>query len=166
MSEIESLRRGAAVHEAGHVIVARVLGLEVHQVCIGEDGNGESCIECSRHLPIPDRIAVAEAGMAAVQLLSAPTTPQAGFADAVEVGNLLDVYPDDQHEQLTCEGREHAREILASRLSQIPRFHQITLPATPPHLYESHITTTHQASRNITSAVPFQARSEIGAMRN
>ncbi len=120
-SEIESLRRGAAVHEAGHAIVAWALGLKVRRLCIGEDCNGASCIECSAHLPILDRIAVAEAGMAAVELLSAPTSPQAGFSDAVKIGNLLDGYPEEQCKRLICEGRERAKEILACRLTVLAK---------------------------------------------
>ena len=118
LNESESLRYGAAVHEAGHVIVAWVLGLKVEQMRIAEDGSGAASIDCSAHLPILDRIAVAEAGMAAVELLSAPEPPpQAGFSDAVKIRNLLDGYPDDQCKQLTREGCERAREILVDRLS-------------------------------------------------
>jgi ATP-dependent Zn protease len=117
LSEIESLRRGASVHEAGHAIVAWALGLEVLELRIDEDGNGASCIECDAHLTIVDQIAVAEAGMAAVELLSAPTLPQAGFSDAVKIRNLLDDYSEDQCEHLTYSGRERAREILTRNLT-------------------------------------------------
>jgi hypothetical protein len=55
LSEIE-LRRAAAVHEAGHAVVAWTLGLKVPQLRIGEDGKGASCIECGAHLPILNRI--------------------------------------------------------------------------------------------------------------
>ncbi len=123
LSEIESLRRGAAVHEAGHAIVAWTLGLKVRQVRIGDDGSGASCIECSAHLPITDRIAVAEAGMAAVEILNAPEPlPQAGLSDAVEIGNLLDGYPDRERERLICEGRQRAGEILVSRKAVLVAF--------------------------------------------
>jgi hypothetical protein len=117
LSEIESLRRGAAVHEAGHAIVAWTLGLKVSRLRIGDDGTGASCIECSAHLPILHQIAVAEAGMAAVELAGPPPSPQAGLADAVKIGNLLYGYPEDQHAQLICDGRECAREILVGRLT-------------------------------------------------
>jgi ATP-dependent Zn protease len=66
-------RRAAAVHEAGHAVVAWAVGLKVQQLCIGEDGKGASCIECSAHLPVLDQIAIAAAGMEAVELLNAPT---------------------------------------------------------------------------------------------
>jgi ATP-dependent Zn protease len=119
LNERESLRYGAAVHEAGHAIVAWAVDLKVCRLrIIGDDGQGASCIECSDHLPILHRIAVAEAGMAAVELLSAPEPlPQAGFSDAVKIRNLLDGYPDDQCKQLIREGCERAREILVDRLS-------------------------------------------------
>jgi hypothetical protein len=117
LSEIE-LRRGAAVHEAGHAVVAWTLGLKVPQLRIGEDGKGASCIECSAHLPILDQIAVAAAGMEAVELLRAPTWELAGLTDAAKIDDLLDNYP-DQREHLTSRGHEWAREILASRLTAL-----------------------------------------------
>lgn len=118
LSEIEPLRRGAAIHEAGHAVVAWTLRLKVRQLRIGDDGSGASCIECSVHLPILEQIAVAEAGMAAVELLQGPPpSPQAGFADAVKIGNCLDSYPDDERAQLICDGRECARKILVNRLA-------------------------------------------------
>src|SRR5665647_3464402 len=110
-SEIE-LRRGAAVHEAGHAIVAWTLGLKVPQLRIGEDGKGASCIEYSAHLPILDPIAIAAAGMEAVELLHAPTWDLAGVTDAAKIDDLLDACP-DQREHLTCRGHERAREVLA-----------------------------------------------------
>lgn len=115
LSEFKSLRRGAAVHEAGHAVVASALGLKVRRLQIRKDGSGASCIERSAHLPILDQVAVAEAGMAAVELLKAPTSPQAGLADAAEIMDILDGYPNDQFEHLTAKGRERARKILADR---------------------------------------------------
>jgi hypothetical protein len=117
-SEIGSLRHGAAVHEAGHAIVTRALGLEVRQLRIGDDDSGASCIQSSAHLPILHQIAIAEAGMVAVELLLGPApSPWSGMADAVKIKNLLDGYPEDQHEQLTCDGRECARKTLVDRLT-------------------------------------------------
>jgi hypothetical protein len=114
-SEIE-LRRGAAVHEAGHAIVAWTLGLKVPQLRIGEDGKGASCIEYSTHLPILDQIAIAAAGMEAGKLLRAPTWELAAISDYVKINELLDDYP-DQREHLICQGHERAREILVDRLT-------------------------------------------------
>jgi hypothetical protein len=120
LREIESLRREAAVHEAGHAIVAWTLGLKVRQLRIGDDGSGASCIECSAHIPILHQIAVAEAGMAAVELLRGGSPrSEAGLADAVKIGNLLDGYPTDQHEQLICDGHKCAKEILVGRLTAL-----------------------------------------------
>ena len=42
----------AAVHEAGHAIVAWVLGLKVEELRIGENGKGASLIEHDTHLQI------------------------------------------------------------------------------------------------------------------
>jgi hypothetical protein len=41
LSEIESLRRAAAVHEAGHAIVAWALGLKVRELRIGDAHGGD-----------------------------------------------------------------------------------------------------------------------------
>jgi len=90
-SEIE-LRCGAAVHEAGHAIVAWTLGLQVPQLGIGEDGKGASCIEYSAHLPILDQIAIAAAGLEASELLRAPTWELAGISDDAKNDELLDDY--------------------------------------------------------------------------
>jgi Peptidase M50B-like len=61
----------SAVHEAGHAIVAWALRLKVQELRIGEHGKGASVIEHDAHLPIVQRIAVAAAGMEAVDLLNA-----------------------------------------------------------------------------------------------
>ena len=43
--------RDAAYHEAGHVVVARFLGLEIREVEIEEDGSGRADISPGEHLP-------------------------------------------------------------------------------------------------------------------
>jgi hypothetical protein len=85
-SEYQALLRGTAAHEAGHAIVAWMIGLEVETLGVtDEDGSGRSRIECAAHLPTIQRIAVAAAGMEAVELLQAPTLPQAGMSDALKI---------------------------------------------------------------------------------
>jgi hypothetical protein len=52
--------RGAAFHEAGHVIVARELGLPVGEIAVGIDGDhakGRTDISSAHHLPVIDQIA-------------------------------------------------------------------------------------------------------------
>ena len=57
--------RGAAFHEAGHVVVARALGLTVGTIEIGEDGSGKAEISSAEHLPLVDQIALCVAGISA-----------------------------------------------------------------------------------------------------
>jgi hypothetical protein len=61
------------------------------------------------------QIAVAEAGMVAAELLSAPTWPQAGMTDALKVMGLLEHSPDTTCESV--EGRRCASQILGSRVA-------------------------------------------------
>ncbi|MFY9894823.1 MAG: hypothetical protein WAK63_11920, partial [Xanthobacteraceae bacterium] len=69
-SDSESLRRSAAIHEAGHAVVAWALDeLEVQELRIGSDGKGSSVIQCAAHLPMIERVAIAAAGTQAGELL-------------------------------------------------------------------------------------------------
>jgi len=54
--------RDAAHHEAGHVVVARFLGLTIRKIEIEEDGSGRADISSGDHLPLVDQIAVCVAG--------------------------------------------------------------------------------------------------------
>ena len=57
--------RDAAYHEAGHVVVARFLGLTIREVEIEEDGSGRANISPAEHLPLVDQIALCVAGIEA-----------------------------------------------------------------------------------------------------
>jgi hypothetical protein len=111
-----SERHAAAVHEAGHVIVARLLGLRVGSVRLGEEGKGGTEIECSAHLSAAGRIAVAEAGAIAVELLGASVWDTAAMSDAAKIIDLLEAFPELEREALRHEGHELARSLLAARL--------------------------------------------------
>ncbi len=110
-----SLRYGAAVHEAGHVVVAWTLGLKTRKmaVCVGGDesaGNAE--IEDGSHLPVIDQIAICSAGIDAQRLLGAATNEIAGFADMVKIGNIVDGYAEDEGEAIRFAGYRRSRELL------------------------------------------------------
>ena len=64
----DDLLRGAAFHEAGHVVVAMNLGLAVGEVEISDDGSGRSQIAPPDHLPLVDQIALCVAGIEALCL--------------------------------------------------------------------------------------------------
>jgi hypothetical protein len=72
----EEDRRGAAIHEAGHAIVAFALGLAVEEIAIGisgDDSAGQSTIQESGHLPLTDQIALCLAGIEAQELFNSHT---------------------------------------------------------------------------------------------
>ena len=64
-------RYGAAVPEAGHVVVAWALGLKTRRmaVCIdGDEAAGAAEIEDGAHLPLVDQVAICSAGAEAQDL--------------------------------------------------------------------------------------------------
>jgi hypothetical protein len=119
MELTHQLRRAAAVHEAGHAIVAWVLGLKVARLWIKDTGRGGSDIECNRDRPVKEQLALAEAGMTANDLLPGMTYPEAGLSDVRKIENLLDGCTDTEaeREQLRSQGCELAREILRKRVT-------------------------------------------------
>ena len=62
--------RDAAHHEAGHVVVARFLGLTIRKIEIEEDGSGRADISSGDHLPLVDQIAVCVAGIEAQESIA------------------------------------------------------------------------------------------------
>jgi hypothetical protein len=89
-------RRGAAYHEAGHIVVASALGLRVGAAVIGVDGDdakGEADIDCDRSLPLVDRIAVCAAGREAQHVFGAPTHRLAGAMDEAKIIKLTEHPP-------------------------------------------------------------------------
>ena len=79
----------AAFHEAGHVVVARFLGLTVREVEIGEDGSGRANISSSERLPLVDQIAVCVAGIEAQEFFNCPVHEHAALGDYLKVRELM-----------------------------------------------------------------------------
>jgi ATP-dependent Zn protease len=109
-------RRGAAVHEAGHAIVAFALGLEVAEIAIsvrGDDSAGESKIQECGHLPLVDQIALCLAGIEAQELLQADTHDHAAISD---YGKIIELIGDDmsetESERLHAAAGTRARSLL------------------------------------------------------
>jgi hypothetical protein len=141
MSDDDNMHWAAAVHEAGHVVVAWALGLQVQAISVTDSGEGRSEIECTARCPLCQQIAIAEAGIMAAQLLSTPTWPRAGMADASKVLELL-----ERHAVPPCkgiEGRNYARHVLSSRL---------------PLLRDLAITLDHLGSLNVADLESFAGR--------
>jgi hypothetical protein len=108
-------RYGAAVHEAGHVVVAWALGLKTRKMVAGiggDDAAGEAQIEEGPHLSLVDQIAICSAGADAQRLLDALTNGIAAFGDMVRIRNLVDNLADDEGEALRNAGYRRSRELL------------------------------------------------------
>jgi hypothetical protein len=119
--QTESDLFAAAAHEAGHAIVARMLGLRVAFLEIAADGSGKSSIEPAHHLEIADQIAVYTAGSQAVKLLGFEQRRQAAYDDHVTVYELLNAYPEAEHDHLRSEGYRRASQILRDRRGALDR---------------------------------------------
>src|SRR5262249_49022499 len=107
--------RGAAFHEAGHVVVARFLGLPIGEIEIGmngDDASGEAVIGCADQLSFIDQIALNLAGLAAQEMFNAPTHKYAGFGDYYRVANLMTGLSEGDSLTLRKAGAVRAREIL------------------------------------------------------
>src|SRR5215813_14676293 len=81
--------RDAAYHEAGHVVVARFLGLTIGKIEIEEDGSGRADISSAEHLPLIDQIALCVAGIEAQELFNCPMHEHAALGDHVKVSRLV-----------------------------------------------------------------------------
>ena len=96
-------RYSAAVHEAGHVVVASALGLKTRKMAVGiggDDAAGTAEIEESSHLPLVDQIAICSAGVDAQRMFDPPTHEVAAFSDMVKIANLVDDFAEDKGEAL------------------------------------------------------------------
>jgi ATP-dependent Zn protease len=117
-------RRGAAYHEAGHVVVAWSLGLPVGNIAIsinGDDAAGKSDIGTAAHLPIVDQLAVCLAGLEAQNLFEAHTHDLAGMGDFAKVLEIIDEdqLSPEQSRALREAGEKRARELLTENKSKV-----------------------------------------------
>jgi hypothetical protein len=111
--------RDAAYHEAGHIVVARFLGLTVREVEIEEDGSGRADISSAEHLPLVDQIAVCVAGIEAQELFNCPMHDHAAFGDYLKVRELMAGLTDAESFEHRQAGYLRALQILKSRLPEI-----------------------------------------------
>ena len=116
---IQDNLRDAAYHEAGHVVVARTLGLTIREVEIEEDGRGRADITSGEHLPLVDQIAVCVAGIEAQELFSCPMHDHAALGDYRKVCGLLAGLTDAESYEYRQAGYFRALEILKGRLPEI-----------------------------------------------
>lgn len=115
--------RDAAFHEAGHVIVARELGLPVGEIAIeidGDEAKGRSDLGSAHHLPLIDQIALCVAGVVA-QLLFNSAAHNAGASDYAKVIQLVEGLADADSLKLSHAADLRAREILQRRAADVER---------------------------------------------
>jgi hypothetical protein len=116
--------RGAAFHEAGHVIVAREFGLPIGEIAIGIDGDeakGRTDIGSAHNLPLIDQIALCVAGVVAQSLFDWPTHNLAGAGDYARVVQLVDGMTDADSLKLRNAAYARARAILERRATEVER---------------------------------------------
>ncbi|MBR1140450.1 MULTISPECIES: hypothetical protein [Bradyrhizobium] len=117
-------QKGAAIHEAGHAIVASALGLQVGRLEIaidGDDAKGVAEIAGSAALGLVDQLAICAAGMEAQRLFSAPTHGGAGWADHGMMIALVEGLPEEDSRTLRYAGHQRAHDILIQRTNQVER---------------------------------------------
>jgi len=118
--------RDAAFHEAGHVVVARFLGLTVREVEIGEDGSGRANISSAERLPLVDQIAVCVAGIEAQEFFNCPVHEHAALGDYLKVRELMAGLSNAESYEYRQAGYLRALQILKSRLPEIEELaHQL-----------------------------------------
>lgn len=120
----EEERRGAAIHEAGHAVVAWALGLNVGRVAIGINGDpsaGAAEIEEKRSMSLIDRIALCAAGGIAQDLLKAPTNDLSELADMAKINVLMDGRTERVAKGLREIGYDKAHELLDRHQDKVIR---------------------------------------------
>jgi ATP-dependent Zn protease len=126
-------RYGAAVHEAGHTVVAWALKLKTRKVAIGINGDnaaGDAEIEANAHLPLVDRIAICSAGVDAQEMLDLPIHDLGAFMDMNAIRELVEDYPDDEGEALRYAGYRRSKELLELHRSTVERLAQVLAERT------------------------------------
>lgn len=117
-------QRGAAFHEAGHIVVAWSLGLAVGEAEIaigGDDAKGTAEIQDAGHADLVDQLAVCAAGLEAQKLFDAPTHEGAGWGD---YGKMVELMRDlDEQEQLRMmhQGHGRASDLLSAHCAKVER---------------------------------------------
>ena len=115
--------RGTAFHEAGHVIMARELGLRVGEIAIGIDGevNGRTDIASAQHLPLIDQIALCVSGVVAQLLFDWPRHNIAGADDYTRVVQLVVGMSNTKGRKMRNAGWTCSRAILERRATEVER---------------------------------------------
>ena len=116
-------RRGAAYHEAGHIVVAWALGLKVGASAIGingDDSAGKTEIERDKPLlPLIDKIAVCAAGLESQSVFGALTHRFAGAKDEAEIIDLTEDLDEDTRLARRNDGYQRAHELIKAHAAKV-----------------------------------------------
>jgi len=115
-------RRGAAYHEAGHIVVAWALGLKVGATAIGingDDSAGCSEIEDGKPLPLVDNIAVCAAGLESQSVFSAPTHRYAGATDEAKIIDMMEDLDEESRSARRNDGYQRAHELIKAHAAKV-----------------------------------------------
>lgn len=116
----DALRRGA-LHEAGHAVVARVLGLTVIKIeLLGDDGKGRIDTSPDDHLSRDDQLTLAQAGRAS-EVLFGFDVPEASRDDYAKMIMLLEGLPEAESLRLRKTAYLRAEAIVKSQMSEVER---------------------------------------------
>jgi ATP-dependent Zn protease len=117
-------RRGAAYHEAGHIVVAWALGLKVGASAIGingDDSAGKTEIERDEPLQLIDKIAVCAAGLESQSVFGAPTHCRAGLKDEAKIIKLTEDLDEPSRLARRNDGYQRAHELIKAHAAKVDR---------------------------------------------
>jgi len=123
-SKSESDQRGAAFHEAGHIVVAWSLGLAVGgaEIAIGgDDAKGTAEVQTADHMNLLDQLAICAAGIEAQELFDAPTHEGAGWGDYGKMVELLGDFEEEEQVKLMHQGHGRASELVSTHRAMVER---------------------------------------------
>ncbi|MFK4486906.1 hypothetical protein [Bradyrhizobium sp. USDA 336] len=123
-SKPERDQRGAAFHEAGHIVVAWCLGLTVGgaQIAIGgDDAKGSAEIQSASHTDLVDQLAICAAGLEAQELFDALTHEGAGWGDYGKMVELLGHLEEEEQLRMMHRGHGRASDLVSTHRAKIER---------------------------------------------
>jgi hypothetical protein len=124
-SAIRTMRRGTAIHEAGHAVVMWALGLTVSTIEIGIDADETKgradLLTSDEHLPLIDRVAICYAGIEAQYVFDCPPHELAGMLDHAKVAELLEDISEPRAKQIREAGFDRARALVLMHKANLLR---------------------------------------------
>src|SRR6476619_7298761 len=115
-------RRGAAYHEAGHIVVAWALGVDVGAAAIGingDDAKGAADIGDGDGLPLVDKIALCAAGLESQNVFHAPTHPHAGMMDEARIIEITENLDEETRLARRDDGYRRAHDLIKAHARKV-----------------------------------------------